>query len=389
MLGGAVSWHCSVEPTFFVTVDDGLEGKVVGANRPLRQDRRIEHPAPTSKYQEMRKWWRTQLAGPEICFLATSKSGLGHLRRTATIARAIRGAAPDRILRLVSNAQPDGLEPEDLAVFASIYVGERGCMIEAIPRRINVTLVLDTITVPGIESMAAPLALVLREAPSAALCRFRLAGGRPWDQVIVANPRDHWMPDAGSFSASAVTPVGWIYRLTGARRAKRAAVPTVLVATGGGGTAETARAVYSAIDDLLNRVSQTTAQPFRVVQAVGPRGQNFGLVNRVDRVVDPGGRLNDLFRDADVVISTAGYNSVLELATTDTPTLLIPIPRSIDNQVARAKAWAPQLGAWYEAAAPDLSADWLSRQIAEPRRRPSVDLGPSGEHLAAAAILGL
>jgi predicted glycosyltransferase len=337
----------------------------------------------------MQKWWRTPLAGAEICFLATSKSGLGHLRRTATIARAIRSIAPDRVLRLVSNALPDGLEPEDLEVFASVHLAERGSMTAALPPGRKVTLVLDTITVPGIESLAAPLALVLREAPTEALYRFRLAGGRPWDQVIVANPHDHWTPDAGAFSASAVTPVGWIYRLTGARRAKASVVPTVLVATGGGGTAETARAVYSAIDDLLSRVSQMTSQPFQVVQAVGPRGQNFGLVNRVDRVVDPGGRLNDLFRDADIVISTAGYNSVLELATTDTPTLLVPIPRSIDDQVARAKTWAPQLGAWHDAASPNLSAEWLSRQIAERRRRPPVDLGPSGEHLAATAILRL
>lgn len=276
-----------------------------------------------------------------------------------------------------------------MAVFASVRVAERSAMAEVLPKSGKVTLVLDTITVPGIEAMAAPLALVLREAPKEQLYRFRLAGQRPWDQVIIANPRDHWTPDAGALNASAVTPVGWIYRSTGARQTPAPVVPTVLVATGGGGTAETARAVYSDIDDLLRRVQQMTSVPFQVVQAVGPRAQSFGLLNRVDRAVDPGGRLNDLFRDADIVISTAGYNSVLELATTDTPTLLVPIPRSIDDQVARAKAWAPQLGAWHDAATPGLAAEWLSRQIAERRRRPPVDLGPSGEHLAAAAILSL
>jgi predicted glycosyltransferase len=329
------------------------------------------------------------LAGAEICFLATSKSGLGHLRRTVTIAHAVRSIAPDRILRLISNAPPDGLEPNDIAVFASIQVAERSKMAEALPRNGEITLVLDTITVPGIETVAAALALVLREAPDEQLHRFRLNGGRLWDDVIVANPHDHWMPDAGAINARAITPVGWIYRLTGARRGPVSKVPTVLVATGGGGTVETARAVYSEIDDLLGRVRRLTAVPFQVVQAIGPRAQSFGVLNEVDCVVDPGGRLNDLFREADIVISTAGYNSVLELATTDTPTLLVPIPRSIDDQAARAKAWASQLGAWLDAAAPGQAADWLSRQIAERCRRPAVDLGPSGEYLAAAAILSL
>ncbi|MFM7333573.1 MAG: glycosyltransferase, partial [Tabrizicola sp.] len=99
--------------------------------------------------------------------------------------------------------------------------------------------------------------------------------------------------------------------------------------------------------------------------------------------------LNDLFRDADIVISTAGYNSVLELATTDTPTLLVPIPRSIDDQVTRARSWAGALGMWLDPASPEAATTWLRQEITARRRRPPANLGPSGEDIAAHAILGL
>ena len=91
-----------------------------------------------------------------------------------------------------------------------------------------------------------------------------------------------------------------------------------------------------------------------------------------------------MFREACAVISTAGYNSVLELATTDTPTLLLPIPRSIDDQDARVRLWSPRLGPPSGDPVP-----WLAETLATRRRRPPVDLGPSGEDAAAAAILSL
>jgi predicted glycosyltransferase len=165
-------------------------------------------------------------------------------------------------------------------------------------------------------------------------------------------------------------------------------VPRVLVATGGGGTTETAQRLYQTIDAVIAAVRQKGA-PFEVVQAIGPRARHFGRLAQADRTLDPGGALNELFCDADVVISTAGYNSVLELATTDTPTLLVPIPRSIDDQERRARAWAKHLGMWLDPTSPGASAAWLGQAVVAPRRRPPVDLGPSGEDRAARAILEL
>ena len=96
--------------------------------------------------------------------------------------------------------------------------------------------------------------------------------------------------------------------------------------------------------------------------------------------------MNRHFGAADVVISTAGYNSVLELASLDVPTLLVPIPRSIDDQVARVHLWAPRVGAGHLVGIEESGA-WLAHAITARRRRDPCDLGPSGEDEAARLIL--
>jgi hypothetical protein len=67
----------------------------------------------------------------------------------------------------------------------------------------------------------------------------------------------------------------------------------------------------------------------------------------------------------------------------------VPIPRSIDDQAGRARAWADRLGAWHDASDPGRSARWLVEAVTAGHRRPAVDLGPSGEDAAARAILAL
>lgn len=324
----------------------------------------------------------------DICFLATSKSGLGHLRRTATIARSLRGLAPRRRLHLITNARPEGLTEMDMQVFDTVQILERDRMADGARMIEAGSLVLDTVMVPGVEQLGLPLALILRETPDAQLGRFELEGRRPWDLIVIANPEDHWMPGTARLAARRFAAAGWIYRPTGLRRGAVPAATTVLVATGGGGTEQTARELYAQIDGVLAQVRRV-APAFEVVQAIGPRAHGFGQLAQADRRLDPGGALNDLFREADIVISTAGYNSVLELATTDTPTLLVPIPRSIDDQAARARFWAPQLGQWLDSAQADKASNWLTGEVIARRRRAPVDLGPSGEEKAARAILDL
>ncbi len=65
------------------------------------------------------------------------------------------------------------------------------------------------------------------------------------------------------------------------------------------------------------------------------------------------------FTAADAVISSAGYNSVLELASVAKPAMLIAISRSIDDQQARAKLWGPRLGHCFDGNI-EGAAQWLA-----------------------------
>lgn len=319
-----------------------------------------------------------------ITFFATSRSGLGHLRRCATIARALRRMAPERPLSLVTNAPPAGLEPTDIAAFHAIHLADRADMADHLPA--GATAVLDTMNLPALEHRAAARALILRETPDAQLPRFA-PQEKPFDISIIANPADHWLPALPPTTTRRTTPVGWIYRSTGTIPRPVPALPRLLIATGGGGTPDTAAQLHERIGEILSLTRALCPVSFHAEQAVGPRAAGFGTVPGIDATCDPGGHLNLLFRDACAVISTAGYNSVLELATTDTPTLLVAIPRSIDDQDARVRLWSPRLGT--PAQGPSGAAAWLAETLATRRRRAPVDLGPSGEDRAACAILGL
>jgi len=320
-----------------------------------------------------------------IQFCATGKTGLGHLRRCATIAGAVRRLAPDEPIGLATNAAVAGLEPADRAAFNLIETVERGAFAAGLSGRGPV--VVDTAVVPGLAALDRPLVLILRETPHQRVARFALEEGRPWDLIIVPNPQEHWFPEVGEDFARRVAPVGWIYRRTPAVSHPVSELLRVLVATGGGGTAETAAALKAEIDPIIAIARATAQRPFTVVQAIGPRAAPEGRLEQADEILDPGGELNREFARADIAISTAGYNSVLELATTDTPTLLISIPRNIDDQEARARLWGPRLGACHTPANRAASGSWLASCIDAGSGRRPWDLGPSGCTAAAQLIL--
>lgn len=287
-------------------------------------------------------------------------------------------------MRLVTNAPPDGLEPADLAAFDQIEIAEKADMHGLLGP--HSTAVLDTMNLTEIEAAGTPRVLVLRETNPGQMSRF-VPVAQPWDRVIVANPANHWLPALPCGAARQITPVGWIYRQAAQAVRDQAARPNLLIATGGGGTAETADGLYRQIGAVVSALHARGDRSIEIVQAIGPRAASFGTIAGVTRTIDPGGALNTLFQTAGAVISTAGYNSVLELATTDTPSLLVAIPRSIDDQEARAALWAQHLG--MHLTDPDLAADWLTDILANRRRRAPIQLGQSGETLAADVILGL
>ena len=322
-----------------------------------------------------------------IAFLGTSRSGLGHLRRIANI--AVQVARRDRRARLslLTNAEPAALNPAETACFSQIIVCDKTDMSSVLAKSQVTLAVADTMTLPGIDAYRGQAVLIVRETPPDRLERFRRDDGRAWDCVIVPNTAAHWMPPLAPDFATRIEAAGWILRPTGVRGALETSAGIVL-ATGGGGTTDTRGELYPLLTELLTRAQARSGKGFVIRQALGPRSGGDALAS-ADEVFDPGANLNAVFRRADLVISTAGYNSVLELASTDTPALIVPIPRSLDDQAARVRLWGPRLGFGLLPDRIDAAAAWLADQVDDPRRRVPVDLGPDGADRAAEILLDM
>lgn len=320
-----------------------------------------------------------------IAFLGTSRSGLGHLRRIANVAGQTVRRDPTCKLSLFTNAEPAGLSKTEVACFSEIILCDKTEMCAALTASQVKLAVADTMTLPGIEAYRGKSVLMLRETPQNRLKRFVRDDGKAWDCVIVPNNAAHWMPSFAPDFARRVEAVGWILRPTGARRPSEESAGIVL-ATGGGGTADTRAELYPLLAALLTKVKARSPKGIRIRQALGPRAGG-AVLEGADETFNPGPDLNTVFRRADLVISTAGYNSVLELASTDTPAMIVPIPRSLDDQAERVRSWGPRLGFGLLPDRIDAAADWMADQVNTPRRRPPLDLGPDGTGRAADILL--
>ena len=209
--------------------------------------------------------------------------------------------------------------------------------------------------------------------------------------VCVPNPESHWMPDIAAIGAKRAEATGWIYRHPAlpenvSRPQAKGAPRRVLVATGGGGNAETAAALKSELDSVIRSARALADRPLWVDQAAGPRMPMEAALSQADELLDADSQLNEIFADYDLVISTAGYNSTLELAALDIPVLLVPILRTLDDQSARSRHWGPQLGLAHEAGKPDRSAEWIARALAAGARRAPLGVDPRGAARCAALI---
>lgn len=336
----------------------------------------------------------------KLTFCATGKSGLGHLRRITNIAQALRKCQGQLAIDLMTNAPLQDLASQGFDFYDRVDQSERADMAKALAGRAG-PIVVDTAILPGLENCAGPLCLILRETIPEKLAQFRLGKGRPWDLILVPNPADHWAPDPDKLASRRIAHCGWIYRRSqsvdgsdaqeNAMEASSARpdffpdspLPTLLIASGGGGKDETALNFRRMVSGLLATLRQQCAQPFLVLQALGPLAPQAARIEGVDLRIHPGSRLNEAFGHADLVISTCGYNSILELACSRTPSLLLPIPRSIDDQALRARQWGPRLGLDHDPQEPAASVGWMAEVLTHRSKRAPVELPPSGAGRAA------
>ncbi len=330
---------------------------------------------------------------PDLIFCATGKSGLGHLRRITNIVTALAKLRPGLSLHLVSNASIEGLSADEADYFEAVHTAARLDMASAVASMRRAPVIVDTAILPGLEALGSPLCLILRETVAERIRDFKLPGSRKWDLVCVPNPADHWLPNASSIGAKRIAAVGWIFRKTTASDTIRprivSSARSILVASGGGGNAETSAWFKREMDGVIKQARALSTESFWVIQVAGPRLPDNALLSEADDYIDVGSHLNEQFPRHDLVISTVGYNSALELAQLDVPVLLVPIARSLDDQIARAEGWAGRIGYAHVESDFNASAQWICSTLKYGKRRMPCKLDDGGAATCAARILEL
>jgi len=322
-----------------------------------------------------------------VRFCATGKRGLGHLRRITNIARLLHERGHH--LGLVTNAQIAGISRDEKDIFHCIDVTPRERFLDALNLMGHGPVVVDTARINGLAEVKAPLVLILREARESKLPQFQLQSGRRWDQVLIPNPESYWTLPAHAINAARIDYVGWIFRKHGLGSTQTGddghcsvtSQPkplSLIIASGGGGHVN--HAYRQLLSQIVKGLRERVGSRIHIVQAIGPRSGADARISGADSYRDFGSELHQAFAQADIVISTAGYNSVLELATTTTPVLLIAANTTYDDQQARADRWGSLLGHGHV----DVrhSVDWLINCVTYYQPRDAVDLGLSGAHKA-------
>ena len=329
-----------------------------------------------------------------IVLCVACRIALGKLRRITNIAHALRQRLPDLTLTLLADSGSESVEnsltPDEIAMFQHIESARSADMATRLKSMNADVVIVDTMRVKDLHEIDARLCLILREVLSEEVAKFRLQNGREWDLVILPHPEGHWAPPSNLIGAKQVESVGWIYRSqhAGSSRdsSQRDDTRMILITTGGGSGEDRGNDAHSEIQHLMHRVRQVLTVPLRVVQVVGPRDRISRPWEGVDEITKAGPELHKLFPIADLVISAAGYNSVLELATTDVPVLLVPVPRYTDDQTKRATLWEKELGMCYSTERKEEAILWITSILEKRLRRKPADISPSGADQAAKLI---
>jgi predicted glycosyltransferase len=333
----------------------------------------------------------------KIAICVSCRIALGKLRRVTNIATALRTYSNVRV-SLLADSGSKGVAQSIMANEVGLFDEVENVQATHMADRLNSInpdiVVVDTMRVRNLHTVESQLCLILREVIAAELRKFSLPEVRPWDLVILPHPEGHWTPDPGVISAKKIESVGWIYRRPTSHGKKNMPITedntrTILITMGGGSGEDRGNDSRSEITALLHDLRQKLRHRIKVVQISGPRNSKGNSIEGADEILNPGPELHDLFSTADLVISAAGYNSVLELACTDVPVLLFPIPRYSDNQEKRARFWEKSLGLCHRSDEKERSVRWMAQVIDDHTRRPIVNLGPSGAKRAAKLLYEL
>lgn len=285
---------------------------------------------------------------PRLLFHSPSRRGLGHVMRSANLARAT--VARDHraaVLVQVSNGAAGQVLGDDVPWVAEDHTleGRWAHLLETFRPSL---VVFDTLLPGDWASDDVPRAFVWRRCNPE---RHRAIANDPRLQrmrlVIVPHAREESAYDLPAAIAERTVYTGPIVRPSTfegqARVRERYGLDDdmVVVSTlGGGGFDESATWLLSAV---LAAHEEMAAQlvNLRHILVLGPMsGMAAPPAMPKLTVVGTEPDLVDLFALADMVVAEAGYNTVHELRQLGVPTLFVPGDRTFDDQTQRAEALA-------------------------------------------------
>lgn len=284
-------------------------------------------------------------ATPRILFHVPSRRGLGHVMRSANLARAVTASHP-QAATLVHVATPAASLAcgSDVPWLAreidntSAWVGLVGAFRPSL-------VVFDTVLPGPWADDPTPRAFVWRRTVDTrhaeALADPRLASMRV---IVVPHDRDEFGHGVPAPLEARTVFAGPIVRVTDAEGQARVRQrygigpdDTVITSTvGGGGFASSARWV---LDMVFTAHAQLRARLPRLRHVVvrGPLGTHPAeSLSPGLTVVDADPDLVHLMAISHLVVAEAGYNTVNELRLAGVPALLVPGARRYDDQQARA-----------------------------------------------------
>jgi predicted glycosyltransferase len=340
---------------------------------------------------------------PRILFHVPSRRGLGHVMRSANLARAVVAADP-LATTLVHVATPAASVACGTDVpWLAQEVTTAGAWARLVSAFRPSLVVFDTVLPGAWSDDATPRAFVWRRTVEArhadALADPRLSSMR---LIVVPHDRGEFgrrLPAA--LDARAVF-AGPIVRTTDAdgqarvgRRYGLTDDDTVITSTvGGGGFAASARWVLDMVVAAHARLHARLPRLRHVVVRgpLGPRSPEPAAPGLT--VVDADPDLVHLMALSHLVVAEAGYNTVNELRLAGVPAFLVPGARRYDDQQARAVELA-RLGIAYVVSRDSADAA-IERLIALATNREALDAMraasrrhrvPTGNAIAAAALL--
>jgi predicted glycosyltransferase len=359
------------------------------------------------------------LTQPRILFYAVNGLGLGHVTRLLAIARAIRAQRDGAQILFVTTTEADSVIHRE--GFASVKIPSRG-VIQSSRLRPSTYNKLAHVVVMNTVAAFNPAILVADTFPAGATQELLSTLSWQMRRVFVYRAQhaeraaDEFFQNALSHYDLAIAPhdegsekipvpdglrIAWtgpimIREVSDAlsrdEARRRLGLPSesrlLYVTVGGGGDDEMASA-EPAIFDAARAAGWTVVAPDPPLRVSMERGAIAIADHRVSYYP-----IAECMNGFDAAVSAAGYNTVHELLHFGVPSLLIPRPRGLDDQFARARTAADAGAALVSSLDPveleaklrTLASDDLRAKMADSGRK----LAPqSGAGIAAQEILGL